>query len=124
MAQTDTTVISGNLQSGQVTIGNGASLSGAADLANDTLLGVLIDTTWTAAVVTFAVSADGTNFFPLYDRNGEVTFSTVAASVFLQCDPGVFAGWRYVKVRSGTNGTPVNQGGARTLTLVTRTLQR
>jgi hypothetical protein len=31
---------------------------------------------------------------------------------------GDWIGVRYMKVRSGTSGTPVNQGGARTITLV------
>jgi hypothetical protein len=90
---------------------------------NNTLCGVMLPAAWTAAVITFQVSLDNTTFVDLHDRNGEVSFPTAGASRGLQCDPAQFAGWRYLKIRSGTSATPVAQGADRILGLLTRTLQ-
>lgn len=104
-----------------VTIANGASLSDAADLDQYTLAAVVLPGTWTAAGLTFQVTYDGTNYFDLSDYfDGEVTVSsTIAvASKAISLRPSQFLRVAGVKVRSGTSGTPVNQGGARILTLV------
>lgn len=105
-----------------VTIANGASLSGAIDTEQTTLGGIAIPAVWTAANITFAVSADGgLTYLPLYDANGaEVTAVVTAASTYIALDPALFAGVRFVKLRSGTNAVPVNQGTARILTLAGR----
>lgn len=103
-------------------IGSGAALSGAFDLVDQRLYALMADpTAWTAAAITFAVSIDNINFFPLYDQAGEVNISSavVTFGVFIVIDPADMIGWRYLKVRSGTNAVPVNQGAARALTLVT-----
>jgi hypothetical protein len=42
----------------------------------------------------------------------------VAASRYLAQAIGDWVGVRFLRIRSGTAGTPVNQGGARTITLV------
>ncbi len=112
--------VSEQLLTTTVTIANGASLSGAADLDQYTLAAVVLPGTWTAAALTFQVTYDGTNYFDLSDKDGEVSISsTVAvASKAIALEPYKFLRVAGVKVRSGTSGTPVNQGGARILTLV------
>jgi hypothetical protein len=107
---------------GSVTIANGASLSDLLDLQGSALAGVQFPAAWTAAGVAFEVSADGTTFQPLYNSAGEVAYSTsaAAASRSLSVNGEDFLGWRYVKVRSGTSGSPVNQGAARVLVLTGR----
>jgi hypothetical protein len=104
------------------TIANGESLSGAVDL--DELVPVRIDmpATWTAASLTFQVSDDNSTFRNLYDATVEVRATSAAASVAIALDPILFAATRYIKVRSGTSGTPVSQGGARTVTIIARPL--
>lgn len=106
-------------------IASGASLSGTIDLdaGRRTLIGIQMPGTWTAASLTFAVSHDGTTFVPLYWDGGEYTIAAAggaAASLGVSLDPSAFAGWPFVRVRSGTAGSPVNQGAERTLQVLTR----
>lgn len=107
-----------------VTIANGAALSDASDGKGKTLAGVQTPSAWTAAALSFEVSADGTTYVPLYDAGGEVyvpsaLIATGAARGFA-LDPTLFMGWRYVKARSGLNGATVNQGAQRVITLIWR----
>lgn len=103
-----------------VTIASGQALSGAIDLLGYNLVGVQMPAAWTAANLTFQGSIDGTNFYDLYDGSAEINLSAAAASRYLALTPSQFAGVRYLKVRSGTTGTPVNQAADRSLTLIVR----
>lgn len=104
-------------------ITSGVSLSTAVNIDPYRLVGIAMPATWTAANLTFQASHDnGTTYNNLYDDLGTEMTVTAAASRYITLDPAVFAGINYLKVRSGTSGTPVNQGGDRTITLVTRTV--
>lgn len=109
-----------------VVIANGASLSEAVGpLDGLRLVGIQMPATWTSAELTFDASVDGLTYQSVYDAYGELQFATpVEGTYFMMLDIGNL-GWigplpqvRYLKVRSGTAGTPVAQGAARTLTLV------
>lgn len=100
-----------------VVIANGASLSGAVDLGGRKLVAIIMPDTWTAAALTFQASPDGTNYFNVYDDPTERKL-TVAASYYSALNIADWVGFRWLKFRSGTAGTPVNQAAARTLTLV------
>lgn len=103
------------------TIASGQSLSAAVDLRFRQLIGVIMPSTWTDANVTFQVSVGGTNFFDLYSFDGtEFTITVAGTPRYFAIDPFEFLMVRYVKVRSGTGGSPVTQAGARSITLVTR----
>lgn len=113
------------IASSTVTIANGASLSGALALnpGSRQLVGLQMPAAWTAASLTFAVSHDGVTFVPLYWDGAEYTIAAAggaAASRGVSLEPSAFAGWPYVRVRSGTAGSPVNQGAERTLQVLTR----
>ena len=115
-----------NLMTATAAIANNGSLSGAVDAGDGrTLIGLETPGAWTAAAISFDVSADGTTYVPLYDTTGaevnipSASIATNAARGFA-LDPVSFVGWRYVKVRSGLNGATVNQGGARSVVLVFR----
>lgn len=107
-----------------VTIANGASLSGAQELTEGQLVGILMPAAWTAAAVSFDVSYDGTTYAPLYNQSGEVKVSSshiaTAERRYFALDPVDFMGARYLKIRSGLNGAAVAQGAARTITLLMR----
>ena len=114
-----------NAEAQAAVIANGAALSGALDLDGGarSLVGLQLPAAWTAASLTFAVSFDGTTFVPLYWDGAEYTIAAAggaAASLGVSLEPSAFAGWPFVKVRSGTAGTPVNQGAERTIQAVTR----
>ena len=103
-----------------VTIAINESLSGAADLDQYTLAAVVLPAAWTTAGLTFQVTYDGTNYFNLSDKDGEITISSsvAVASKAIALEPYKFLRVAGVKVRSGTSGTAVNQAAARIITLV------
>jgi len=100
------------------TIANAASLSGAVFLGSGTLIRIQMPTGWTAASLTFQVSEDGVTYQNHYDDAGNEVTLTVAASRSVQVTPDSLQGALYLKVRSGTSGSAVNQGAERVLTLV------
>lgn len=104
------------------TISNGTSLSGAVDLgAGARLAGIQMPSAWTSASLTFQVSADGITYVNKFDNFGnEITVpsASAAAGNGFNLTPGDWDGIRYVKVRSGTSGSAVNQGADRALTLI------
>lgn len=101
-----------------VTIANAASLSDAATLNGLLLVGVVMPASWTAANLTFQASVDGTNYFDVYDDSGVERTITAAASRFILIPATDLMSAVKLKVRSGTTGTPVTQGGSRVITLV------
>ena len=111
------------LKSQDATIANGASLSDAMVLPPaEYLCGIVMPAAWTAANLTFQVSEDGVTYNNLYDQDGNEITATAAASRYIVMTPENFWGQHWIKVRSGTAGTPVNQGAARTVKLVTRAI--
>jgi hypothetical protein len=102
-----------------VIIANGASLSSAVDLVNNRLSYISMPSSWTAANLTFQVSEDGLTWNNLYDDVGSEVTVAAAASRVLRVDLAKWLAVRYLKIRSGTSGTPVAQGGDRTLRLGT-----
>lgn len=100
------------------TIPNGEAVSGAVDLGLDSYpAGVIMPAAWTAAGLTFQISMNGTTWVDVYNGATEYTFAGTAGA-YHTLDPNIFRGVRYLKVRSGTAGTPVNQGALRTLSVV------
>jgi hypothetical protein len=113
------------LETVSATIQSGQSLSAAVSLGAGRIRGILLPSVWTAAVLTFQISLDGTNFAELIDDRPTIGYATasgyaVAASQFLCIDPVLFEGVAVIKIRSGTSSVPVNQGQLTTLTISTR----
>jgi hypothetical protein len=101
------------------TIANGASLSGAVDLGPE-LRAALIQMPgdWAAADLTFQASVDGTTFWNLHVDSSDTEVTVQAGEDRTIVLPKtVFEGIRHLKIRSGTAGSAVNQGAARTLTI-------
>jgi hypothetical protein len=102
-----------------VTIGAGASLSGASSKFNGYgLVGILTASTWDAAKLTFEGSNDGTNFFKIVTNAAEYEVASVTGAACIAVDPNVFVAWDYIKVRSGTSASAVNQADETIVTLV------
>jgi hypothetical protein len=99
-----------------VTIASSGTISTAANLGDGVLTMLLMPATFTGTAVTFQVaeSADGT-YRALTDSAGAAVSVTVAASKAVALNPTTFLGVRHIKVVSGSA-----EGGARTVTLVTR----
>jgi hypothetical protein len=107
------------------TIANGTALSGVINLAGAVLVTIQMPSAWTAAALTFQGSHDGLTFGDVYDDAGtELSVSSAAAAVnrviIASTILDKLAGLTYLKIRSGTTGTPVNQGADRVITLVTK----
>ena len=101
-----------------VTIANGASLSGAVDLRGYVPYGIEMPSAWTAAGLSFEVSSDGVNYLDLYDDTAEYTLAADASRAIGFPGANIFVGFKYIKVRSGTSGTPVNQGADRAIKIL------
>ena len=106
------------------TIAQDASLSDACNLRGEILVGVRMPAVWDAANLTFQVSMDNVTYLNAYDILGaEVVVTVTAVSTHIWVHPDDLAGYRWVKVRSGTAAIPVAQttgDDPRLLELITR----
>lgn len=102
------------------TIAISTALSAAVDLVGTTLAGYYMPAAWTAASITLQASVDGTNFINVYDSSGNEEVHTVTVDRYIKLAPATTAGYRYVKFRSGTSATPVNQAAERIIPLAVR----
>jgi hypothetical protein len=99
------------------TIANAASLSDAVTIAaGKQVRGFKIPAAWTAAVMTFDVSYDGTNYFSLTDPNGVEFQQAVTVDTFVPFPTVV--GITNIKLRSGTKGSVVAQGAQRLVSVL------
>lgn len=103
----------------EVTIANGESLSGEVELGGR-VVGIITPGAWTAADLTFQASdTSGGTFNDVYISTADTEYTVQAgASRHITIPATDLAGMRFLKVRSGTSGTPVNQAAARTIKLV------
>jgi hypothetical protein len=106
------------------TIALGASLSGGIYLGAGQLCGLVLPTGWDTASITFQSSMDGTIWLDFYDDGGNEVVLTPATAKYTPLDAGTFGGVVYLKVRSGTAGSPVNQSAARAIVTSNRILGR
>ncbi len=112
-------------QQGQITftIANGVALSDKVDIPQSFRpIAVVIPAAWTTANLTFLVSHDGgTTYNNFYDEGGtEITVVVGGTDRFIALLPRLWAGVSRLQIRSGTTGTPVNQGGARSVIVLGR----
>jgi hypothetical protein len=108
------------LVSQSAVIAAGTSLSAATPLGAGVLTGIVMPAVWTAAGLTFQVSADGgTTWYELQDGTGAAVGYTVSAGIAFNVDPYLWGGFNMLRVRSGTSGSPVNQVAAATILLQT-----
>jgi hypothetical protein len=107
------------------TIAVSASLSGAIDIGDGGLVGIQMPTTWTTATtLSFQASSDlnGTYVEAVDNTGTAITCTGVTGAIYIALNAATFAGMRYIKIRSGTSGSPVTQAGARTITTMVRSL--
>ncbi len=103
------------------TIALSGSLSAAVTLQRRPILAIIVPTGWDDADLTFQVSQDGITYYELVTEAGAaVQLDVVAGKMHRTTSLDQWAGYQYMKVRSGTFGTPVTQSAARTITLTVR----
>ena len=107
----------------QATIANAASLSGAVPIVGEVVAIDLPTLTTDSSSITFQGSFDGDTFRELQEVDGTAyTVTTAATGATLALlssaatNPPIRVPW--LKVRTGTSGAAVNQGSARTITLI------
>ena len=100
-----------------VLIASGGSLSSSVDLRGYVPTALYMPGAWTAASITLQASFDGSTFVEVHN-SGTAYSLTAAASIYIPLDAESLRGVKYLKIRSGTSGTPVNQGADRTITLM------
>lgn len=81
---------------------------------------IVTPATWTAADLTFQVSHDGATWRNLYDDEGNEVTVTAAASRMIRLYPEEWAAFKWLKLRSGTSGSPVTQAADRILSVLSR----
>ncbi len=102
------------------TIANGASLSGGVDLGGMAVARIVMPAQWTTAVLTVQASADGQTYSDLYDRYGTEYTIQAAAGRAIVIPVSELCAMRYIKLRSGTSGSAVNQAAERAITVIGR----
>jgi len=95
------------------TIANGASLSDALTLNGSKVAVIEMPAAWTAAPLTFQASMDGSNYFNVYDDSGDEVYVIVDINRRVYITIDALSQQKYIKLRSGTAVTAVNQGDQR-----------
>jgi hypothetical protein len=103
-----------------VRIASGQALSAPLWIGNAALTALRMPPAWDAAALTLQCATDPVNgpWLDLHDQAGaEVSFA-VAANRHVALTHNSLRGLLWVRVRSGTSGTPVNQAANRDLVLI------
>lgn len=97
---------------------NTSIMATGLDLLGCTPAAIEMPSAWTTANITVSASSTlaGT-YKDVYDEYGSEVTITAAASRFIRLNPADWWSHRFIKLRSGTSGTPVTQTAARTLTI-------
>lgn len=113
--------IADNIVTQQGAIQSGAALSPVIDLGLQRLHRIRLPAGWTAAGLTFQDSDDGSTFGDTFTDAAEYTIASAVAAAgrSILVNQELFYGIRFLKIRSGTSGAPVNQAADRAITLVT-----
>lgn len=96
---------------------SGQSLSAAIDLEQLNIATIIFPASWTTADITFQTSADGVTYSDVINDSGVEVKRTPVAGKAMGVSIPELSGVRFLKIRSGISGSPVNQGADRTLTL-------
>lgn len=105
------------------TIAESASLSSGVNLRDSVVVGIIMPSSWTTADITLQASYDGTTYYDVYNMDGDEYTITASASRIIVLSPLEIQWARYIKIRSGTASTPVTQSAARSINLISRSVQ-
>ena len=108
-------------KTGRVVIASGQSESSVLNLVSETIVGIYMPAVWDAADLVFRASQDGTNFVDVHDFGSRLAVQA-AGGQYVPLDFSKFVGVAYLKIKSQTGGSAVNQMAERVLTPVFRVL--
>lgn len=97
------------------TMTSGTSISAGFQANGLEIVGLYMPAAWDTASITFQGFIDGTGWQNLYDDSGAEVTLAAAASRYIIIPPTLLAGLPWIRARSGTSGTPVNQTADRLL---------
>jgi hypothetical protein len=101
----------------EAVIAEGEDLSGSLHI-NGSIISLLeMPAEWTEAALTFQASMDGENFSDLYDSENTEVSKAVEAGRTYMLPFGSHQPFVWLKIRSGTSETPVDQEAGRTIKL-------
>lgn len=101
------------------TIASSGSLSGVVNMSGHFLAGIIMPSAWDAASLTFqACETSNGTFFDVYKDDGTELSYTVAASRYVVINPANFIEAPFIKVRSGTSSSAVNQTAERVIQIL------
>ena len=104
-----------------VSIEENKSLTDKINLGGLRLFGICMPAAWSDANLTFQMSPDGEqNWSNIKAMNGVEVTAVVGAGDCVVLDPTKFATFQYLRVRSGTAASPINQVATRNLCLILR----
>ena len=112
--------VSGQSISVSGSIANGASLSGTYTFDTRTPVAIELPAALTGTALTFQLSTDNVTFKNLYDEFGTEVTVQVGTSRIVRLVPADWYFVKYLKVRSGTSGSPTAEGGDRTINFICR----
>ena len=112
-------------------IANGASVGSGVRIGGAALIGLVLDSAWDTQIITFQTSVDTTNgtdgnWVNIYldDAATELQVPAVAAAASRALAMNTvlekLAAFTWIRPRSGTSGAAVAQGGATTITFVSK----
>lgn len=106
----------------EFTIAASTSLSAGVFVGGGRHMAIEMPSGWTAALITFQGSKDGVTWQNIYNDSGVEVSATVTAGTGCALDVAALslAPWPWLKIRSGTSASAVNQEAARTLYLITK----
>lgn len=108
-----------------LTVASGASATEELNTLGFIPVAIKTPAAWTTAALTFlGCEVSGGTYCDVYDDAGTEYSVAASTSRYILLNPAAFASFQFIKVRSGTTGSPVNQGGARTVIVVLRKLHR
>jgi hypothetical protein len=106
-----------------VTIASGESLSTAAAIPTGYVAaGITLPAAWTGSSLTFQISFDGSTWFEVTDGSSgaivDKVLTDAAASQAIYTPVWNLFRASFLKVRSGTHGSPTAQGGDRGISII------
>lgn len=105
-----------------LTITSGTALSPALDMGGMSLQAIQMPGGWDGNRITFDVSSDGVTYGPAKTASGSEYSLNAAADDVIIIPFEELLPVRYIKIRSGINGSPVNQTADRILELVLKAI--
>jgi hypothetical protein len=99
----------------------GQAYSYVVGMQDSYLVGLITPDDWDdPALVTVQVSAEGDNYYDLYDRDGDEFAFNIVPNVMISVDQNEWMMAKYIRLRSGRHDDEVVQSKMRRFFLVTR----